>query len=99
MTRPNPTFAPSGDPDMLSVSDVARLTGYSRWTIVRAIRAGHLRGVRPPGRRKFVIPAADLRAWLGRGELFGAVHPVDRVGAHSDEQGRTSADSYDERGR
>ena len=47
----------------------AALAGVSYHTILRAIRAGHLRAFHPPGTTIYRIAPADFRDWL-----YG--HPV-----------------------
>jgi excisionase family DNA binding protein len=50
------------DSDLLSVGDVARLSGYSTRTVYRAIWEGRLRAGRPCSRYRVV--GSDYWAWL-----------------------------------
>src|SRR4051794_5176009 len=71
----------------LSPKACAALAGVSYHTILRAIRAGHLRAFHPPGTTIYRVSPADLREWL-----YGhPVAPARRTDVATTPPPRTSA--------
>lgn len=50
-------------PRMLSMDDIERITGLSRWTIRRLRKLGKFPEPHPMGDRKIVWPEDQFRAW------------------------------------
>jgi excisionase family DNA binding protein len=53
--------------DALTLQQAHSLTGIPTRTIQRAIQRGALKGVRPPGTRRWYVPAVELQRWLQQG--------------------------------
>jgi excisionase family DNA binding protein len=56
------------------LSEAAELLGTSRWTVARAIHAGHVRAIRL-GPRTLRIPADELERIIREGVLPGPAGP------------------------
>lgn len=48
----------------LSPRECAKLAGVHYHTILRRIRAGHLKAFQPPGGQEYVVHPEDFAAWL-----------------------------------
>lgn len=55
----------------LSLQRAYELTGISPRTLQRAIQRGALKGIRPPGTRRWYLPPTELHRWLQEGVLGG----------------------------
>lgn len=63
-----------GDKDMhITTNQAAEIAGVSRWTVVRWIKAGRLKAVKPSGRGQWRVNMADMDAFMrGRVDAVAA---------------------------
>jgi excisionase family DNA binding protein len=54
--------------EFMTLTEVMEMTGYSRPTLLSAIRAGDLRAARPTGGRSYRILRRDVNAWMASGQ-------------------------------
>lgn len=82
-----------GQPDLLSIADVAKLSGLSAGTIRREIADGHLRSCKK--RRRRLIRREDYEAWLARNDQPAVSKAAAGRGkARGAEAARVSATAY-----